>query len=192
MSLLGPNIKTLIDICGGKFSLKTSLLLIFQVVNKFLILVWKTGIHTLEGIYLLRYKARKFPHGNLRQLSYSPYYRFWIMQKIQKSRNWPTPNLQRKQKVKWYSKVCQHIFTVWGHPKQKRWSLVCMLHAHLLFEGEIALGGVPEVIWRNKGKLDPDKKTEVISKRALWGISEWDRERDNVLSGVVILRGSWL
>ena len=36
MDLLGPNLYDLMTICGGKFSLKTSLLLIIQIVSKYL------------------------------------------------------------------------------------------------------------------------------------------------------------
>lgn len=32
MDLLGPNLQDLMMLCGGKFSLKTSLLLIIQIV----------------------------------------------------------------------------------------------------------------------------------------------------------------
>lgn len=33
MDLLGPNLQDLMVLCGGKFSLKTSLLLTIQIVN---------------------------------------------------------------------------------------------------------------------------------------------------------------
>lgn len=34
MELLGPNLQDLLTLCGGKFSLKTSLLLAIQVLEK--------------------------------------------------------------------------------------------------------------------------------------------------------------
>lgn len=34
MDLLGPNLQDLMMLCGGKFSLKTSILLIIQVVRR--------------------------------------------------------------------------------------------------------------------------------------------------------------
>lgn len=34
MELLGPNIQDLLTLCGGKFSLKTSLLLAIQILEK--------------------------------------------------------------------------------------------------------------------------------------------------------------
>jgi casein kinase 1/casein kinase I family protein HRR25 len=37
MDLLGPNLQDLMVLCGGRFSLKTSLLLIIQIVSQFLL-----------------------------------------------------------------------------------------------------------------------------------------------------------
>ena len=36
MDLLGPNLQDLMVLCGGKFTLKTAILLIIQVVYNFL------------------------------------------------------------------------------------------------------------------------------------------------------------
>ena len=55
IDLLGPNLKTLLDLCGGTFSLKTSLLLMFQVVIYFIYSAIKTIIHPFKRVYLLWY-----------------------------------------------------------------------------------------------------------------------------------------
>jgi hypothetical protein len=55
MDLLGPNLQDLLMLCGGKFSVKTSILLTVQIVKEYSYLDLKIRNTTHPGIYLQRH-----------------------------------------------------------------------------------------------------------------------------------------
>lgn len=55
MELLGPNLNDLMKICGGKFTINTTIYLAMQIVCLFIYLVLKNLIFTFERICIKRY-----------------------------------------------------------------------------------------------------------------------------------------